>query len=277
MGIKKNNKVINLQWVTNRENIQNYYTRNTNRYKYSSISQYDLNNNFIKKWNSVEEILKNNLNIKKGPLLIHLNGKTLTSYGCKWIGELNREYKEPIKNENILNIKTDEIFKNIGIFECKNYNNYEVSNYGNIRNIGTKKILTSYVTKEGYNVCSLYINTTKKITVMVHRLVAHAFIDGRTEEKWTVNHKNENKQNNHVSNLEWSSNRDQGAHSKGIKIQQLDPISEKVMNTFSSIAEAFRYLKNEGKTLSNYAGHGHIKYSITNNSISYGYKWKLLE
>lgn len=46
-----------------------------------------------------------------------------------------------------------------------------------------------------------------------HRLVAEAFLSPGKPEQPTVNHRDGNKQNNHVSNLEWASQKEQIAHS----------------------------------------------------------------
>ena len=78
---------------------------------------------------------------------------------------------------------------------------YSVSNIGNIRNDQTNKILSKYVSHKGYEVIYL-CNKGKRKNMKVHRLVAIAFIPN-VENKPQVNHKDGNKLNNNVDNLEW--------------------------------------------------------------------------
>lgn len=86
---------------------------------------------------------------------------------------------------------------------------YVVSNYGRIRSLKTGVIMHQYKQRKGYLSVSLCKNGTLK-TYKVHRLVALAFpeICGKWFEGATVNHKDENKQNNNASNLEWLSLKD---------------------------------------------------------------------
>jgi len=77
---------------------------------------------------------------------------------------------------------------------------YNVSNFGNIKNTVTGQVLKNSV-KAGYCNVSL-INENHKKTLKVHRLVALAFIDN-PENKSDVNHKDKNKLNNKLMNLEW--------------------------------------------------------------------------
>lgn len=81
--------------------------------------------------------------------------------------------------------------------------NYEISNLGRIRNIRNGHILTPNITKQGY--CSVLVLTGfKKYTrVLIHRLVAKAFIPNPLN-KSDVNHKDYNPSNNCVNNLEWT-------------------------------------------------------------------------
>jgi len=94
--------------------------------------------------------------------------------------------------------------------------NYDVSNLGNIKNITSEKILKPTV-KSGYYQVSL-VNNENKQNFKVHRLVALAFIEN-PENKSDVNHKDKNKLNNNLSNLEWMTRRENNIHRcKGIKI-----------------------------------------------------------
>jgi hypothetical protein len=79
--------------------------------------------------------------------------------------------------------------------------NYEVSNEGVFRNLTTKIIIKGSISTSGYKMVSLHVNG-KRITKQVHRLVALAFIDN-PENKPQVNHKDSDKLNNHIDNLEW--------------------------------------------------------------------------
>lgn len=81
--------------------------------------------------------------------------------------------------------------------------NYDVSNYGRIRNRVTNHILRPKVNRKGYCLCTVSCGSRdKKICIRIHRAVAELFLqnlDGKPE----VNHKDCNKSNNNVANLEW--------------------------------------------------------------------------
>ena len=81
--------------------------------------------------------------------------------------------------------------------------NYMISNYGDIKSIKTNKILKPYITKRGYVYNCLSCNG-KTYNLQVHRLVASVFISNALNLT-EINHKDENKQNNCVNNLEWCS------------------------------------------------------------------------
>lgn len=87
-----------------------------------------------------------------------------------------------------------ETFKKI-----ENFENYSISDFGRVRNDKTGKFLKPYQKENGY----LQIQMGRKtMPQYVHRLVAKAFIPN-DEEKPQVNHKNGDKTNNTISNLEW--------------------------------------------------------------------------
>ena len=96
-----------------------------------------------------------------------------------------------------------EIWKDI-----KNYEGiYQINNFGKIKSAYKKgnncnnKILKVSYTYNGYERVGLSKNNkTKKY--LVHRLVAETFIPNPNNYP-CINHKDENKQNNNINNLEW--------------------------------------------------------------------------
>ena len=101
------------------------------------------------------------------------------------------------------------------------YENYQVSNLGNVKNISTGKLLKPRVNKKtGYVLIDIRNGGNKK-TIGIHRLVALTFIENdNPENKTQVNHIDENKTNNNVNNLEWctpSYNINYGSHNERVK------------------------------------------------------------
>ena len=90
-----------------------------------------------------------------------------------------------------------------------NFPNYSVSNLGNVKNNITNKIMRQNV-KGGYKNISL-TNDKKRTSCKVHRLVALSFIPN-PDNKPTVNHKDKNKCNNVLDNLEWMTTEEQMQH-----------------------------------------------------------------
>jgi hypothetical protein len=103
---------------------------------------------------------------------------------------------------------------------------YQVSNHGRIRSLvlrnGEKRILKPTVTSSGYMSVSLCKNKVKK-TASIHRLVAVSFLG---ESSLCVNHKDGNKSNNNVENLEWLTYSDNINH--GIKMGLIKPNTKKI-------------------------------------------------
>ncbi len=81
---------------------------------------------------------------------------------------------------------------------------YQVSDLGRVRSLkyGKVRVLKSNKNSAGYLTIHLYRGKKKK-TVKVHRLVAQAFIPNTDSSKTIINHIDECKQNNRVSNIEY--------------------------------------------------------------------------
>lgn len=87
----------------------------------------------------------------------------------------------------------------------KDYENYEVSTYGNVRNKRTLKVLKPR-NHLGYARVAFY-RGGKQFNYGVHRLVAQAFLDN-PEGHPVVRHLDDVRDNNLVSNLAWGTYRD---------------------------------------------------------------------
>jgi hypothetical protein len=84
------------------------------------------------------------------------------------------------------------------------YDNYSVSTFGRVKNIDTGIMMKNRIGANGYYKVNLCKNGKKK-TITVHRLVASAFIANPNKKPY-VDHKNNDKFNNNITNLRWVTN-----------------------------------------------------------------------
>lgn len=89
---------------------------------------------------------------------------------------------------------------------------YKVSNQGRVMTTKTGRILTPVVDARGYERVCLF-KADRDHRYKVHRLVAIAFLTN-PKGKEQVNHKDGNKRNNCVDNLEWVTNEENMHHSR---------------------------------------------------------------
>ena len=99
-----------------------------------------------------------------------------------------------------------EAWKNV---TTAGYEHYQVSDKGRVQNIPTQRILNGS-SCEGYVIVVLS-NNTKTFCAAVHRLVATVFLSN-PDDKPYVNHKDGNKKNNRVDNLEWCTQKENMVH-----------------------------------------------------------------
>ena len=168
---------------------------------------------------------------------------------------------------------------------------YQISNMGRLRSLyfkdkyGNKWDKIYYLkwslNRKGYQRTRLCLNGKLNSSVFAHRLVADAFIPN-PQNLPQVNHKDGNKKNNRVDNLEWCSNKENALHSQknglnpslkrfsenfnAIPVEKYS-LDGEYIETFGSLIEAAMSckLKSTGR--------------ITNacrdwNKTSGGYKWK---
>jgi len=123
-----------------------------------------------------------------------------------------------------MTLETAKQLKELGWEHIPNYPDYMISKTGEIRSLdkivnfsGGKRlrkgrVLKQWITVAGYKRVSLYNCDGQKFLV-VHRLVAQTFMPN-PENKSCVNHKDCNKQNNRIENLEWVTNMENSNHAK---------------------------------------------------------------
>lgn len=114
--------------------------------------------------------------------------------------------------------------------------NYEVSDLGEVRNIKTRRILKQKL-RGGYSAVNLS-DDGKVTTYNVHRLVAEAFLTN-SDKKEQVNHKDEIKTNNSLSNLEYVTPKENIEYSRAKQVIGKD-IHGNIVLEFESLAEAER-------------------------------------
>jgi hypothetical protein len=257
---KTNNYWLNLRWCTGPDNAKFHHESGNRTYNYKKVIQMDKNEKVIKIWDNLAEIVKENKDYSRKTLLatVALKRKTRRlTYGYYW------KYVE-----KEVHLKDDEIFKNIGMFEENDFSNYECSNYGKIRNIkGHYHALTN---SNGYVTVHITSNTDKKnYSLRVHRIVASLFSKNLNKEKLNVvNHLDKNRSNNKPDNLEWTDHQGNTRHAIGKKVQQIDPVTNKVINTFDTITDAYKHF---GRTLIG----SHISRCCSGKvQTSLGFKWK---
>ena len=105
--------------------------------------------------------------------------------------------------------------------QIKNYTNYMIDEDGNVYNILSKKYLKGSIGENGYKYYRLS-NNNKKSMFYAHRLVAEYYIDNPNNLP-VVNHKDGNKLNNNVNNLEWVSYSENTQHWKNTTVIKRRP------------------------------------------------------
>ena len=161
---------------------------------------------------------------------------------------------------------------------------YQVSNFGNVRSLdridcngrfrksrNCKKILTT----DGYYKVGLSKDGIEK-RFFIHRLVAIHFIDN-PQNLECINHKDENKTNNCLENLEWCSreyNNNYGTRNKRIgefsnkKTTMIDINTNNVLMIFKSAKEASEYVNGDASSI--------CKARNGKRKSAYGYRWGVI-
>jgi hypothetical protein len=196
-GNKLNNDVSNLEWITPQNNIKHAYDNQLLKAFERKVCKYDLDGNLLATYKSVKEASEKN-NIDDAGIVKTCKGRRQTAGGFKW------KYSETTDRENV---SVDDISKMKSI---PDFPNYKISSDGRVYSINYKKVLKSHINSDGYETIQLQNKGAKKDFLM-HRLVANAFIENKNNKLY-VNHKDGDKLNNDISNLEWVTNSENMLH-----------------------------------------------------------------
>ena len=159
-----------------------------------------------------------------------------------------------------------------GIYICDN---------GRIWNDKKQRFLSTSLDEKGYAKVSLWVNKKVK-TMKIHRLVAKYFIPNPCNYK-EVNHKDEDKTNNHVSNLEWCDrkyNNNYGNRSKKASQSMLNNNQSKIVLQYDkkgNFIKEYPSLHEAARQLGKESVHGEQNISICargKTETAYGYIWK---
>lgn len=133
---------------------------------------------------------------------------------------------------------------------------YKVDSNGFIISKRNNKPMKPSLSPNGYLTTTVMINGKRK-TMPIHSAVAKTFLGDKTTEGLVVNHKDGNKQNNHISNLEWVTPKENTLHSIYVlgkkfnvnarKICGRDKNTKEIKYTFNSIIECAKSMCNNGK------------------------------
>ena len=164
----------------------------------------------------------------------------------------------------------NEVWKDILGYEGQ----YQVSNLGRVKSLklGNDKIMSLRRDKDGYLLVNLWKNHERK-TFKVHRLVSQTFITN-PQNLPQVNHKDEDKTNNCVENLEWCSakyNNNYGTHIQRSAEKQSKPVlqyekSGKFVREWKSGHDIERNLGYSQRNISSCC--------LGKYKSAYGYVWK---
>lgn len=163
------------------------------------------------------------------------------------------------------------------------YPSYRVTKKGEVfsyRQGNILKPLSVVLDNSGYPIVKLYDDKNKVRTIAVHKLIADTFIPNPNNLE-CINHKDENKTNNSIDNLEWCTKAYNNCYNNkavkiGLKLRESNPnkravnqIDERgvIINTYPSVREAARQLGNIRKDANICAG-------IKTHQKRYGYYWE---
>lgn len=195
-GNKHNNVLYNLEWSTSSYNTQHAYINNLIKKKCKSILQFDLNGNYIKTFKSMTDVC-NTFNISFKLLRKVVQGKL-------------SHIKNMVFKYEIQPVVVNDLHE---FYELYLNKNYLIHKNGRVYSKLTKQLLKPRINTGGYLVISGVINK------LLHVLLATQFLEN-IDNKSFVNHKDGNKTNNNLDNLEWVTCQENNLHAYEMELNK---------------------------------------------------------
>lgn len=148
---------------------------------------------------------------------------------------------------------------------------YEASYEGHIRKIGSSLIRKPIKAKGGYHKITIYIDK-RVVTKQLHRLIASAHIPN-PEGLEFVNHKDGDKTNNKVSNLEWCTRSENQIHACAIGLVSNRGSKNGFAKLNENSVQQMRTLYNTGTRIKDIAKMFNVKYNTASSIVHYR-SWK---
>lgn len=151
-------------------------------------------------------------NLREYLPLLHEPAQIAANFLLKKFDAIVRELEEVKRNTTVQSQVENlprEIWRNVVGYEGL----YQVSNYGRVKSfygIG-ERLLTPSANKSGYQYTVLTDKSKIRKSCKVHTLVARAFLPN-PENKPVVHHRDSDRANNRVENLEWVTHRENTAY-----------------------------------------------------------------
>lgn len=185
----------------------------------------------------------------------------------------------------MFNKMTNNVWKDIPGYEGL----YQASVFGYVRSINRKiekkgklpstasvkgKIISPWIDSDsGYLKVTLYTKSHKKRCEKLHRLIAKTFIPN-PQNKETINHKDENKFNNTVVNLEWMTNKENlnyGTRKQRVREDQGMHIKRIAPNK----KEQYYFTLHDAEKETGIPRQS-ISYAIKHQTLLKGYRWEVV-
>jgi hypothetical protein len=148
---------------------------------------------------------------------------------------------------------------------------YEITKCGIIRNKATGAIKSQYISSTGYYMISISTNNKSK-PYRVHRLLAENFIT-KVAGKNCINHKDGNKLNNSLDNLEWCNHLENMKHAFNSNLANNTGINNGMAKINDDIAKQIKIMLKEKVSQQKIADKFNISRSLV-LGINVGRLWK---